>query len=230
MQTKCDTLVKEREAVQTIMEQKIKVIVQNVAQAASTLISTNPQLSGTPTEAALNKELTALQRLVNASIVALKNAAAAGSNSSTASTPTSSSNSYSAPGQANNRAAKSANGTANSQMHQNQNISQNNQPNAPTSQQQRLAPPPPQMGSQKPNFGVQSAATLPQASLRNSADYTSAIRNSSSLSSSTMGAGTGASGSYSNGSGSSNGNESAQSNGWGNKDEYYSSGDVFRRS
>jgi aspartokinase len=34
--------VKEREAVQVIMEQKIKVLVQSVAQAAGTLVNTSP--------------------------------------------------------------------------------------------------------------------------------------------------------------------------------------------
>lgn len=35
LQSRNDTLTKEREAVQTIMEQKIKVLVQSVAQAAN---------------------------------------------------------------------------------------------------------------------------------------------------------------------------------------------------
>ena len=38
---RCDTLVKEREAVQTIMEHKIKVLVQSVAQAASNLMASS---------------------------------------------------------------------------------------------------------------------------------------------------------------------------------------------
>lgn len=36
---RCDTLVKEREAVQTIMEHKIKVLVQSVAQAAANMMA-----------------------------------------------------------------------------------------------------------------------------------------------------------------------------------------------
>ena len=38
---RCDTLVKEREAVQTIMEHKIKVLVQSVAQAAANLMASS---------------------------------------------------------------------------------------------------------------------------------------------------------------------------------------------
>jgi archaellum component FlaC len=77
LQSRCDTLVKEREAVQTIMEQKIKVLVQSVAQAANAVVagniaSTNPQASAAQ---ALTKDVAALQRLVNASIAALRNAA-----------------------------------------------------------------------------------------------------------------------------------------------------------
>lgn len=42
LQTRCDTLVKEREAVQTIMEHKIKVLVQSVAQSANTVLGSLP--------------------------------------------------------------------------------------------------------------------------------------------------------------------------------------------
>jgi hypothetical protein len=77
LQARCDTLVKEREAVTTIMEQKIKVLVQNVAQSVSEVVSTNPQVGGTAPGVALTKDLQALQRLVGASIAALKNAASA---------------------------------------------------------------------------------------------------------------------------------------------------------
>lgn len=77
LQSRCEMLVKEREAVQTIMEQKIKVLVQSVAQAANAVIggsiaSTNPQSLAAQ---ALTKDVAALQRLVNASIAALRNAA-----------------------------------------------------------------------------------------------------------------------------------------------------------
>ncbi len=39
LKSRCDNLVKEREAVQTIMEHKIKVLVQSVAQAASAVVA-----------------------------------------------------------------------------------------------------------------------------------------------------------------------------------------------
>jgi len=70
--------VKEREAVTTIMEQKIKVLVQSVAQSVASVVSHNPQLGGSEPGVALSKDLVALQRLVGASIAALKNAAASG--------------------------------------------------------------------------------------------------------------------------------------------------------
>jgi len=76
LQTRCDTLVKEREAVTTIMEQKIKVLVQSVAQNVAAVVGQHPQVAGSESSAALNKDLVALQRLVGASIAALKNAAA----------------------------------------------------------------------------------------------------------------------------------------------------------
>jgi len=80
LQTRCDTLVKEREAVMTIMEHKIKVLVQSVSQAAVSLLQTAPSSLSQD----FTKDLSALQRLVNASIAALKNAA----NADIAHTPT----------------------------------------------------------------------------------------------------------------------------------------------
>lgn len=79
-------LVKEREAVQTIMENKIKVLVQSVAQAANAVVASSPasmSQQGSSAAQALTKDVAALQRLVNASIAALRNAAATnGSNGS----------------------------------------------------------------------------------------------------------------------------------------------------
>jgi hypothetical protein len=46
LQTRCDVLVREREAVQTIMEQKIKVLVQSVAHAVGAVLQTSPQAGG----------------------------------------------------------------------------------------------------------------------------------------------------------------------------------------
>ena len=73
LQDRCEILVKERQAVHTIMEQKIKVLVQSVAQAVGVVLH-NVQGGGS-TGNALAKDVAALQRLVNASIAALRNAA-----------------------------------------------------------------------------------------------------------------------------------------------------------
>ena len=77
LQKRNDILVKEREAVQTIMEHKIKVLVQNVAQASFGIINMIPP-SAASSGQAFSKDVVALQRLVNASIAALRNAATAG--------------------------------------------------------------------------------------------------------------------------------------------------------
>jgi hypothetical protein len=79
------------------MEHKIKVLVQSVAQATTSLANTLPNTSSHPanvaTSQALAKDVAALQRLVNASIAALRNAAAAtpGSGSSSSNTSVASS-------------------------------------------------------------------------------------------------------------------------------------------
>jgi hypothetical protein len=54
LQSKCDNLVREREAVQTIMEHKIKVLVQSVAQATGVLVNSLPP-NATPASQALAK-------------------------------------------------------------------------------------------------------------------------------------------------------------------------------
>ncbi len=82
-------MVKEREAVQTIMEHKIKVLVQSVAQATGAVVGSTP-VGGTPAGQALAKDVAALQKLVNASIAALRNAAnnsSGASNGNTSSAP-----------------------------------------------------------------------------------------------------------------------------------------------
>jgi kinesin family protein 3/17 len=73
LKSRCETLTKEREAVHTIMEQKIKVLVESVANSVSAVLQTTPSPAGS----ALSKDVAALQRLVNASIAALRNAAIA---------------------------------------------------------------------------------------------------------------------------------------------------------
>jgi hypothetical protein len=73
---RCEHLVKEREAVQTIMEQKIKVLVQSIAQSSGGVLQAGEGRNVNPLAAsALTKDVAALQRLVNASIAALRNAA-----------------------------------------------------------------------------------------------------------------------------------------------------------
>ena len=77
---RCEHLVKEREAVQTIMEQKIKVLVQSIAQSSGGVLQQAQQGNGgsvasSSAAQALTKDVAALQRLVNASIAALRNAA-----------------------------------------------------------------------------------------------------------------------------------------------------------
>lgn len=74
---------------QTIMEHKIKVLVQSVVQTTGAVVSSTP-VGGTPAGQALAKDVTALQKLVNASIAALRNAAnnsSSASNGNTSSAP-----------------------------------------------------------------------------------------------------------------------------------------------
>ncbi|KAF0692566.1 Aste57867_16378 [Aphanomyces stellatus] len=75
LQGRCDTLTKERKAVQTIMEQKIKALVDAIARASDATLETVGGIDhvGEPAKW-LCREVAALQRLVNASIVALRNA------------------------------------------------------------------------------------------------------------------------------------------------------------
>lgn len=54
VQARCELLVKEREAVHTIMEQKIKVLVQGVANALGAVLQNTPQAGGSA-GAALSK-------------------------------------------------------------------------------------------------------------------------------------------------------------------------------
>ena len=82
LKEKCELLIKEREAVHTIMEQKIGVLVQSVSQAVATVLQNSPQSGSSPSGITLAKDIAALQRLVNASIAALRNAASS-SNSPT---------------------------------------------------------------------------------------------------------------------------------------------------
>jgi kinesin family protein 3/17 len=71
---RCILLVKEREAVHTIMEQKINVLVRSVSQAVNSVLQSSPEIGVSTAGMALAKDVAALQRLVNASIAALRNA------------------------------------------------------------------------------------------------------------------------------------------------------------
>ena len=74
MKERNEILVKEREAVHTIMEQKIRILVQSVSQAMTVVLRSSPQTPGSAA-LALSKDVASLERLVNASISALRHAA-----------------------------------------------------------------------------------------------------------------------------------------------------------
>lgn len=75
LQARCETLVKERRAVQTIMEHKIKALVTAISEASEATLQSagGAERLGEPATW-LAREVHALQRLVNASILALRNA------------------------------------------------------------------------------------------------------------------------------------------------------------
>lgn len=54
-QSKCETLIKDRDAVQTILEHKIKVLVQSVAQGANAMVNSTPGGSASGIGQALSK-------------------------------------------------------------------------------------------------------------------------------------------------------------------------------
>ncbi|GMH98062.1 hypothetical protein TrVE_jg12664 [Triparma verrucosa] len=71
---KNETLIKERRAIKTIMEQKIKVLVNSVAQSTHTVLNDNTDVMETTAGQALAKDMAALKRLVHAAVTALANA------------------------------------------------------------------------------------------------------------------------------------------------------------
>ncbi|CAM9553013.1 unnamed protein product [Chrysoparadoxa australica] len=71
IKARLDSLVEERRAVQTIMEQKISVLVDSVARSASMALEDSDSAHAQE----FNQDLQHLQRLVSASVVALQNAA-----------------------------------------------------------------------------------------------------------------------------------------------------------
>ena len=80
MNAQMDTYRKERKAIQTIMENKIKALADNIAIATKAVIddglrnSVIPSRDSTAPAKQLSREVQALQRLVNAAITALRNA------------------------------------------------------------------------------------------------------------------------------------------------------------
>ncbi|KAF1330686.1 Kinesin-like protein, partial [Globisporangium splendens] len=82
---RCDVLVKERKAVQTIMEHKIKALVNAISEASdATLQSAGGVVQlGEPAKR-LTREVNALQWFVNASIIALRNAESGTANTAAA--------------------------------------------------------------------------------------------------------------------------------------------------
>ena len=80
MNAQMDTYRKERKAIQTIMENKIKALADNIAIATKAVIddglrnSVIPSRDSTAPAKQLSREVHALQRLVNAAITALRNA------------------------------------------------------------------------------------------------------------------------------------------------------------
>uniref|UniRef100_K3WI26 Uncharacterized protein n=1 Tax=Globisporangium ultimum (strain ATCC 200006 / CBS 805.95 / DAOM BR144) TaxID=431595 RepID=K3WI26_GLOUD len=75
LHARCEVLVKERKAVQTIMEHKIKALVNAISEASDAMLQSAGGVAqlGEPAKW-LTREVNALQRLVNASIIALRNA------------------------------------------------------------------------------------------------------------------------------------------------------------
>ena len=80
MTEQMETYRKERKAIQTIMESKIKALADNIASATKAVIDDSVQNSVMPSREPpapakqLSREVQALQRLVNAAITALRNA------------------------------------------------------------------------------------------------------------------------------------------------------------
>lgn len=75
LQERCEVLSRERSAVLTILEQKVQVLVSSVAQAVSVVLDEGSTGTDADTVAmALAKDMSSLQRLVSASVTALKSA------------------------------------------------------------------------------------------------------------------------------------------------------------
>ena len=74
MAGKNETLVKERKAIRTIMESKVKILVNSVAASAHAVLNESASNIESTQGQALAKDLSALKRLVHAAVTALANA------------------------------------------------------------------------------------------------------------------------------------------------------------
>ena len=189
------------------MEQKIKVLVQNVAQSMSELVSTHPQLGGSGPGLALNKDLHALQRLVGASIAALRNAAnASGGSAATASSSSSGSSTGGRPVMRTPQSVSSSSGGI-QQQQQGSNYSA-----APMSGQSLRSAPTGSTPLPLPAYPAPATASTANAYSTSSKGFPAGMVASAPRTII--------------------GNQSqhipASSSGWGQKDEFYSSGDVYR--
>lgn len=72
LKKQCSMLLKERQAVQTIMEDKIRVLLNNISSSSSVVLRETPEAGGSAGQS-LRNNLVALNRLVNAFITALHN-------------------------------------------------------------------------------------------------------------------------------------------------------------
>jgi hypothetical protein len=221
-------LVNEREAVTTIMEQKIKVLVQSVAQSVAAVVNRNPQLAGSEPGLALSKDLKALQHLVGASIAALKNAAANSAGPPT--TPGASNNPQN--GGSLNRAPPRPQGPPSAQSYT-PSGPPTGPPGRPLSQSTGDLP---KYGSSAPIGGLGTPISLPSFPVNQQRAPLSTPSNNGYEQSAPNSVPNPNRASYSGGSQSNGtfqqqqqqGGGGAQSNGWGAKDEFYNSGDVFR--
>lgn len=130
LQQQCSALMREKEAVHTIMERKIKVLVESVAQALDVLIrdpSKSSSLANGPVHALAKvlsefllvpigvvlftllfmQDVAALHRLVNASVSALRNSHASARTTAPRATDFSTSDKTVSPGNGSNLIAKS---------------------------------------------------------------------------------------------------------------------------
>jgi len=73
LRQQCSVLLKERQAVTTIMEDKIRVLLENVTTSSTTVLREAPGVAGGAAGQALRSNVMAMTKLVNAFIAALRN-------------------------------------------------------------------------------------------------------------------------------------------------------------